>query len=174
MMAVEDPDEEGDATEEDVDAAFVGIARLHAANLLASLGQVQLSAALRDAASLNFVGQTADALSLARRTLDAASTAKVSGESTRDEVKDDLVGGYVTRAGPLADAPTPVDQETLQRLALRPLFVGIERKVLEALVAGDVDTLRAAAVHERTSVDSARPDRAGTWVIELGRSTTVA
>jgi hypothetical protein len=84
-----------------------------------------------------------------------------------------LVGGVVTRAGPLDGAfPTAVDQETLSRMALRPVFVGIERGMVAAAIDGD-----AAEARKRLSsgeeADEALPrrDRSGTWIVPLDGAT---
>ncbi|MHC4046242.1 hypothetical protein [Bradyrhizobium sp. 23AC] len=79
-----------------------------------------------------------------------------------------LVGGIVTRAGPVTDADvTPVDQEALARLNLRPVFVGIERDLIRAAIDEDPNAVRnrLAAVHPD---EFARYDRAGGWIVPLG------
>jgi hypothetical protein len=78
------------------------------------------------------------------------------------------VGGIVTRAGPLTDATaSPVDQDVLARLNLRPVFVGIERDLIDAAIDGETKTVRerlAATRHD----EFARPDHAGGWIVPLG------
>ena len=48
---------------------------------------------------------------------------------------DGLIGGIVTRAGPLTDTNIePTDQEALSRLNLRPVFVGVEHELIRAAI----------------------------------------
>jgi hypothetical protein len=74
----------------------------------------------------------------------------------------------VTRAGLLTDATAgPADQDVLARLNLRPVFVGIERDLIDVSIEGEAKTVRdrlAATKHD----EFARPDRAGGWVVPLG------
>ena len=52
-----------------------------------------------------------------------------------------LVGGIVTRTGPVTNADvSPADQEVLTRLNLRPVFVGVERDVIRAAVEGGLNS----------------------------------
>jgi hypothetical protein len=80
-----------------------------------------------------------------------------------------LVGGIVTRAGPINDAiASTVDQEALARLNLRPVFVGIDRDLIRAAIDGEAETIRGRLAEMVSSDEFARPDRAGGWIIPLG------
>ena len=58
-----------------------------------------------------------------------------------------LVGGIVTRAGPITDAAVnPADQETLSRLNLRPVFVGVERDLIRAAIDAEIQKFRDGPV----------------------------
>lgn len=57
----------------------------------------------------------------------------------------------LTRAGPLTDATAgPVDQDVLARLNLRPVFVGIERDLIDAAIEGETKTVRERLPPART------------------------
>ncbi len=165
-LSARDPVDEGEPIDpDDKDAVFIGLLRHHTANLIHPLGHAELADALRRLARESFQpGLQRDAAS-ARALLDAAPVREVDGASAIDG----LVGGIVTRAGPLTDATAnPTDQDVLARLNLRPVFVGIERNVIDAAIEGNATTVRdrlaAAIKHD----EFARPDRAGGWIIPLG------
>jgi len=80
-----------------------------------------------------------------------------------------LIGGIATRAGPVTDTDiTPGDQETLARLNLRPVFVGVERELIRAAIDGESQTVRKRLSQSVRPDDFARPDRAGGWIVPLG------
>ena len=80
-----------------------------------------------------------------------------------------LVGGIVTRAGPVTDADvTPGDQESLARLNLRPVFVGVERELIQAAIDADPQAVRTRIAQSVRPDDFARPDHAGGWIVPLG------
>jgi hypothetical protein len=165
-LSVRDPVDEGEPIDaEDKDAVFIGLLRHHIANLVAPLGHAELAGALRRLTrERSEHGLQRDVASV-RALLNAAPVREVDGASAIDG----LVGGIVTRAGPLTDATAaPADQDVLASLNLRPVFVGIERDLIDAAIKGEAktvcDRLAAAAKHD----EFARPDRAGGWVIPLG------
>ena len=98
------------------------------------LGHAEFAVALRRLARERFQrGLQRDAAS-ARALLGAAPVREVDGASAIDG----LVGGIVTRAGPPTDAAEdPADQDVLARLNLRPVFVGIERDLIDAAIEGE-------------------------------------
>lgn len=164
-LSVRDPVDEGEPIDaEDKDAVFIGLLRHHIANLIEPLGYGELADALRHLARERFQRGLQRDVTTARALLDAAPVREVDGTSATDG----LVGGIVTRAGPLTDATAnPADQDVLARLNLRPVFVGIERDLIDAAIEGEAKTVRdrlAVAKYD----EFGRPDRAGGWVIPLG------
>jgi hypothetical protein len=85
-----------------------------------------------------------------------------------------LIGGIVTRAGPVADTDVaPADQEALARLNLRPVFVGIERDLIRAAIDAELQTVRTRLTRTVGPDEFARPDRAGGWIIPLGEERRI-
>ena len=85
-----------------------------------------------------------------------------------------LVGGIVTRGGPVTGADVaPVDQETLARLHLRPVFVGIERDPIRAAIDTEPQAVRTRIADTVSPDEFARPDRAGGWIIPLGQERRI-
>jgi hypothetical protein len=165
-LSVRDPVDEGETIDpNDKDAVFIGLLRHHIANLVDPLGHAELAGALRRLArERSQRGLQRDAAG-ARALLDAAPVREVDGASALAA----LVGGIVTRAGPLTDAvAAPADQDVLARLNLRPVFVGIERDLIGAAIDGDAQTVRDRLVDSPKHEEFARSDRAGGWVIPLG------
>jgi hypothetical protein len=167
-LAVRDPEEEGDPLSDDErDALYVGLLRLHLASLLAPLGHPDLAGSLRVAAAARFANQRASALNRARQTLAAAGMSSEVGGAA-DATTGDLVGGVVTRAGPLPSGVlSQRDADVLARLALRPTFVGVERQMLEAALLEEEAEVRASLPMTRAAVPRGRADKAGTWLIPL-------
>ena len=83
---------------------------------------------------------------------------------------DGLIGGIVTRAGPLTDTDVaPEDEEALSRLNLRPVFVGIEYELNRAAIDAEPQAIRSRLADKTSPDEFARPDRAGGWIIPLGQ-----
>ena len=165
-LSVRDPVDEGEPIDaEDKDAVFIGLLRHHIANLIGPLGHAELADALRRLARERFQPGLQRDVASARVLLNAAPVREVDSASAIDG----LVGGIVTRAGPLTDATAgPVDQDVLARLNLRPVFVGIERDLIDAAIDGEAKTVRDRLATATRHDEFARPDRAGGWVIPLG------
>lgn len=103
-IAVRDPIDEGDPMEPDeTDAIFVGLFRHHAANIIVRLGHAELAASLRELASARSERDERQAAEGSHRLLDADSTESAVPPAGSPGV-DGLIGGIVTRAGPLAAA----------------------------------------------------------------------
>ncbi|WP_245498393.1 hypothetical protein [Rhizobium leguminosarum] len=119
-LSVKYPLDEGEAVEpHEQDALFIGMLWLHIANLIRPLGHAELADALYRLTRQPFTRRLQGDLDLARAALDAAPV----GEIDKAATMGGLVGGIVTRAGPVAGAVvTPGDQEALARLNLRPLL----------------------------------------------------
>ncbi|WP_181173167.1 hypothetical protein [Mesorhizobium sp. B2-4-1] len=165
-LSVKDPLDEGEPIEKDEkDALFIGMLRLHIANLIRPLGHAELAAALYRLTQQPFARRLQGDLDLARAVLDAAP----AGEMDKTDTMGGLVGGIVTRAGPVIEAGvTPSDQEALARLNLRPVFVGIERELIRAAIDAEPQAVRTRLTQSVRSDDFARPDRAGGWIVPLG------
>jgi hypothetical protein len=63
---------------------------------------------------------------------------------------------------------TPSDQESLARLNLRPVFVGVERELIRAAIDAEPQTVRSQLSQSVQPDAFARPDRAGGWIVPLG------
>lgn len=165
-LSVKDPLDEGEPIEpQDKDALFIGMLRLHIANLIRPLGHAELAGALYRLTLQPFARRLQGDLDLARAALDAAPV----GEVDKTAAIGGLVGGIVTRAGPVTDADvTPDDQESLARLNLRPVFVGVERELIQAAIDADPQAVRTRITQSVRPDDFARPDRAGGWIVPLG------
>jgi hypothetical protein len=165
-LSVYDPHDKGEPIDpQDKDASFIGLIRLHVASMIEPLGHAELAQTLRALTRQTFHRPLRDAAARARAVLDNTPV----GEVEKTDDIGGLVGGIVTRAGPIADAiASAVDQEALARLNLRPVFVGIDRDLIRAAIDGEVETIRGRLA-EKVSPDAfARPDRAGGWIIPLG------
>ncbi|KAB1089218.1 hypothetical protein F4V91_24460 [Neorhizobium galegae] len=165
-LSVRDPVDEGDPIDpQDKDAPFIGLLRLHVANMIEPLGHAELAQALRTLTRQTFPRPLRDAAARARAVLENAPIGQV--EKAQDI--DGLVGGIVTRAGPITDAvASTVDQEALARLNLRPVFVGVDRDLIRAAIDGEAETIRGRLAEKVSPDEFARPDRAGGWIIPLG------
>src|SRR5262249_9513003 len=111
---------------------------------------------------------------LARRALDRLRPRRILGETVAS-AEDDLVGSFITRAGPLP--PQEITSDTarnLRSLQLRPMFVGIERKIVAAVIEGDAERIRQTMRREVTSYgDNLTRDRGGTWLAHVGGAISV-
>lgn len=165
-LSVKDPLDEGEPIEPlEKEALFIGMLRLHIANLIRPLGHAELAGALYRLTQQPFARRLQGDLDLARSALDAAPV----GEVDKTAAMGGLVGGIVTRAGPVTDTDvTPGDQESLARLNLRPVFVGVERELIRAAIDAEPQTVRTRLTQSVRPDDFARPDRAGGWIVPLG------
>jgi hypothetical protein len=170
-LSVRDPVDEGEPIKpEEKDALFIGLLRLHIANLIKSLGHAELATALRGLTHQPFVRRLQGDLQRARTLLDAVPVIEVE----KATAMGGLVGGIVTRAGPVADSGVaPADQEALARLNLRPVFVGIERDLVRAAIDAEPQTVRTRLTQIVSPDEFARPDRAGGWIIPLGEERRI-
>jgi hypothetical protein len=165
-LSVRDPVDEGEPiTPEEKDALFIGLLRLHIANLVKPLGHAELAAALHRLTHQPFARRFQDDLQRARALLDAAPVREVA----KATAMGGLIGGMVTRAGPVDDTDVaPAEQETLARLNLRPVFVGVERDLIRAAIDAEPQAVRTRLSQSVRPDDFARPDRAGGWIVPLG------
>ena len=172
LLSVRDPVEEGEPhTEEEKDALFIGMLRLHIANLIKPLGHAELADALRGLTLQSFPQRLQGETRRARSLLDASPVRDVDKAST---AMDGLIGGIVTRAGPLTDTGVePADQEALSRLNLRPVFVGVEHELIRAAIDAEPQAIRSRLAEKGSPDEFARPDRAGGWIIPLGQERRI-
>jgi hypothetical protein len=165
MLWVRDPDEPGaEILREDKEAIFVGIVRRHIAGFLSRLGFPELSETLFRLGTAPYARTVANARDLWSRATSTWSAADVAGHEF-----DGLLGGVVTRAGPIPPlALNFADARTLSRLDLRPLFVGIESDVVKASIEGEAERLLSVLQQVPTRRQSGRYDGAGGWIIPIG------
>lgn len=170
-LSVRDPLDEGDPIDPtDKDTLFIGLLRLHIANLIKPLGHAELAGALQRLTHQPFARRLQDDINRARTLLDAAPV----GELEKASSTGGLIGGIVTRAGPVVDADVaPADQEALARLHLRPVFVGIERDLIRAAIDAEPQAVRGRIADTVSPDEFARPDRAGGWIIPLGEERRI-
>jgi hypothetical protein len=171
-LSVRDPVEQGEPqTQEEEDALFIGMLRLHIANLITPLGHAELAGALRSLTLQSFPRRLQGDIQRARSLLDASPVRDVDQAST---AMDGLIGGIVTRAGPLTDTGVePADQEALSRLNLRPVFVGVEHELIRAAIDAEPQAIRSRLADKASPDDFARPDRAGGWIIPVGQERRI-
>jgi hypothetical protein len=169
ILSVRDPDEEGDMSDPEREAALVGIARLHSANLLKTLGYVELADALA-----HLVSATDAVAAAAERAINRARVYRVSGDHSGASIGE-LLGNWVTRAGPIGrvESLSPIDQESLRRLEFRPVFVGLERQLVASLLEGNIVAIRHEASRPREATGAVRTDGAGGWIVRVGDGTIV-
>lgn len=167
MLWVKDPEEEGEYHEGEAEALEIAMARWHAATLLAPLGHASLAKPLFALAQEPFRNRVEGAQAAAREALSAIAPVRVSRADAAPE--DLLIGGLVTRAGPLGPAALDGDaSELLQRAGLRPAFVGIERGELKRAIEGVAHL--GTFIQEGAKFARERrqgEDGAGSWVIRL-------
>ena len=168
-ISVRDPIDEGDPIEHDEeDAMLVGLFRHHVANMITNIGHTELARAIRD---LTAPPAHRDELGSEQRD---ESARELLNAAPREEFGHDterltLVGGLATRSGPFAESSVSrTDLQTLARLDLRPVFVGIEHELLHAAIGGDSASIRKALADRPSTVGRARSDRAGSWIVPLG------
>lgn len=171
-LSVRDPIEEGEPhTQEEKDALFIGMLRLHIANLIKPLGHAELADALRSLTLQSIPRKLQGETQRARSLLDASPVQDVDKASA---AMDGLIGGIVTRAGPLTDTGVePADQEALSRLNLRPVFVGVEHELIRAAIDAEPQAIRSRLADKASPDEFARSDRAGGWIIPLGQERRV-
>ncbi len=175
LIAVFDPDEVGDAVPEDVEAAALGVVRAHVANLVRRLGHSALADGidrLRFRTGDESDSEDEDELkSTALAAVDQAPKRRLTRDGQDLGFADGLIGGVVTRAGPVRGGAdlSVADQEVLARLDLGATFVGVEPSVIRAAVSGTWPELEKALTLTRLSVpDDVGTDHGGTWVRRLG------
>ena len=167
-IAVRDPTDEGDPVEEaDRHAIFFGIFRHHVANMISSLGHLELAEALRRIASSRTERAQMAATQQARHLLDQANV--------EDVVMDDgteiagLIGTYVTRAGPLVGTDvSAVNWQAFARVDLRPVFVGVQLESVRRAIDTERLTISDGRSDRPAVPDTVRTDHAGGWIIPLG------
>ena len=132
------------------------------------VGHAELGISLRDLAGAVHEQDWWQAVERANDLLDAASTESPALTTGLAETAD-LIGGVVTRAGPVAGvAISRAERAALERLDLRPVYVGIHREVVSALIEGGPALVEQALVLDKLAGEApSRSDRAGGWIISL-------
>ncbi|MDE0703884.1 MAG: hypothetical protein OXH59_09190 [Rhodospirillaceae bacterium] len=169
-ISVHDPIDEGDSPKGELAAeAYIGIVRHHIANLLDPLGHRELAGILR---ALTITRTDQDRSSLALRADELLDVGLLA--SDRIELRDIgvghlLIGGIVTRSGPIRDVEfTPADRSVLERLDQRPVFVGVGVKLVRAAILGDIVSLRSLAENHAGTAITESFDNIGGHVVRLG------
>ncbi|USU06602.1 hypothetical protein NF699_08080 [Sphingomonadaceae bacterium OTU29LAMAA1] len=165
MLWVHDPVAEGGESPEAAAALALGVARYHAARLLAPLGYQELADQL--------LGLARDPLPASRNRRQRRGR-EVLAEAPVFEMDDvegaageALLGAVVVRGSKLAPADlSPSDRETLERLDLNPTFVGIDRQEVKRLIEGETTPPAPPTDAQRVLVGD---DGAGGRVVRLGR-----
>lgn len=157
------------------DALFIGMLRLHIANLIRPLGYAKLAAALCMMTRASDKHSVKNSRDFANEMLSEALVAEVSTSASINK----LIGGIVTRGGPLMRTHVTLDdQVTLERLSFRPLFVGVEHSLIDAAINAEPYAVRAQLkppvrtddlVRPESPDDFARRDGAGGWMVPLGK-----
>ncbi len=173
IISVRDPEEEGNMSDAEREATAVGVARLHAANLLKALGYAELASALNQLVRAR-EDEATNAGAAAQQVLNGTHLYQISGDQPVAP-SDGLVGNWVTRAGPVPrpELLTPADQRSLQRLEFRPVFVGLERRFVAALIAGNPTAIRQTASRARHPAGTVRTDGAGGWIVRVDDNTVL-
>ncbi len=167
-IAVRNPIDEGDLiTPDNEEAMFAGLVRHHIANMISPLGHAELAEALRELSSLQSDRVYQNVAQHARRLLDEASIRNKS-LVTKDPEFGDIIGGVITRAGPVIDAVvSPTDVRTLERLDLSPVFIGVERKLVYATINEDYSSMRTILANGSKSGEEKCIDHAAGRIIRL-------
>jgi hypothetical protein len=168
-ISVRDPEDDGDPiTPEEEASIFFGLLRHHIAGLIAPLGHSELAKALRDLASARFRGREQRATDLSHEILGRTNAQEFNWDPDSPPI-DAMIGAVVTRPGAIIYADlSEADQDALDRLDLRPVFVGVERNVIKAAIEGDLALARGVLTDVERNDRIARADSAGGWIVPLG------
>lgn len=165
MLWVKDPDEDAEISAAEQESLQLAMVRWHIGSLLVSLGHHGLAKPLLELTGHRFKNRVADAQRRAEAALDDTVPMVVEGDIAPDTP---LVGGYVGRAGRLSATQLDASElATLNKLGLRPTFVGIERDAIKQAIEGTVR--RAPPDLNKDGTLSLRDgeDGAGSWVLPL-------
>lgn len=178
IIHVRDPEEPGDPdTEHRCNDAGIGIARLHATNLLEPLGFGALANTIRillkqpRVPRLRNDGRIRDA----QGALASIRPRTIHGQTQGQPLDSEgMIGAFITRAGPLGMELSTNTAQNLRGLGLRPMFVGMERRVLQAIIEGNPNKLKNETRRERVTQDpDLIADSAGTCFVNVGERLMV-
>ncbi len=112
---------------------------------------------------------TSGAAAAAQQAMDHARVYELSTDQPLSP-PDVLLGNWVTRAGPIRqpESLSAADQESLRRLEFRPVFVGLERRFVTAVIGEDPVAVRELTSRERQRTEHVRTDGAGGWLVRVG------
>lgn len=180
IISVRDPEETGREISHDQENALaLSISRLHIGSLLQGLGHHELGALILQATVARRAQSSTEALDRARNLLSPLRKRELRSPTSAPGLDDTLVGGFLTRAGPVGPATdiTAADATVLARANLRPSFIGIETQTLEAVIDGNVEFVKRRRSDRRkkrvaddssdAEVNEPQEDGAGTWLIRL-------
>jgi hypothetical protein len=183
IIAVQDPHEPGAPdTAHRVGDAGVGLARLHVANLIEPLGLRTLAGCIRAMLDHRRSGPYAKTIGEGARIRDAEQALsnirprRIEGFTQGPEYHGEgLIGSFITLGGPLrTDEMTEGAARNLRALGLRPMFVGIDRRILEEVIKGRPDRLREETQQRQVMQDpDINADPAGTWLVDVGERVMV-
>jgi hypothetical protein len=178
IIAVRDPQDEGDPeADKFAEHGGVGLARLHIANLLEPLGYPELAQSIRGMTTGRQMGKSTPALVSTRKLLTDARTREVrdGSEANAPEIGP-LIGAFMTRAGPISqDDISSGEIETLRLYGLQPMFVGIEREVIDAVIGGNPEQIQIARRRENpVRRGDLFVNLSGTCVAHVGRDVRIA
>jgi hypothetical protein len=171
MLSVRDPDEDGEGLpDEEICRLEIGVIRRHFGELLEAVGERQLASALFGLTQNPTRSRAGVFADRARATLAAARPRRIVGSDAAAPVDRGLVGGFVSAGGALpTEDLSPDDVAVLDRLKLRPTFVGVEISALEAAIDGDLKRLKSEVTDPEAGGEVAGRGGSGDWVIPLGR-----
>ena len=160
MLWVKDPDDEGDLIDQqDEEAIFISLLRLHISSMISRLGHAKLASELRILTRIISKNEINAHTEYARHLLEETPKPEVRAEGNFSR----LIGGVVTRLGAIdRDTVSKTLQEILARLDLHPMFVGIDRDLIDTAIDGQIENIRGRiAETSRLNDIPGRTDRAG-------------
>ena len=185
-LSVRDPIEEGEPqTQEEKDALFIGMLRLHIANLIKPLGHAELADSLRSLTLQSFPRRLQDETQRARSLLDASPVRDVpfAGQRTVQELADPLVDVLAQlRHRALRDPAQPHGLHQLVHAAGRdaadPRFLDHDHQRLLGGLAGLEEAREVAALpqlrHPQVESAKAGVERPVTVAVTPGRAFAAA
>lgn len=152
-LFIKDPEEsDRQINENDRDQLELGMVRRHYAALLRGLGFDALSRQLFALTELAPSRLSSFMQTRAKNEFDSLRRRDVKLPADVIAPEDTLIGGFVTRAGPIrTDVEiTAPESEALSKVGLRPSFVGIETQRLAAAIDGNTEVLKTLRAERKS------------------------